>query len=108
MPTPATRARGRPRQHDTQEPRGRIPPLTWLSVTRARRSQASGGTRSKRPKTRRRRRRPRADRRPRARPGPGPAPGPAPANITLANYQATQKLLTELTAAIGGPAAVEA
>eukprot|EP00741_Cyanophora_paradoxa_P002215 tig00000555_g2147.t1 len=41
-------------------------------------------------------------------PGPGPRPGPAPANITLANYQATQKLLTELTAAIGGPAAVEA
>eukprot|EP00741_Cyanophora_paradoxa_P016503 tig00020927_g15934.t1 len=41
-------------------------------------------------------------------PGQAPAPGPAPANITLANYQATQKLLTELTAAIGGPAAVEA
>eukprot|EP00741_Cyanophora_paradoxa_P011956 tig00020572_g11553.t1 len=40
-------------------------------------------------------------------PGPGPASGPAPANITLANYQATQKLLAELTAAIGGPAAVE-
>eukprot|EP00741_Cyanophora_paradoxa_P008421 tig00000137_g8148.t1 len=45
---------------------------------------------------------------PRARPGPGSRPGPGPATISLTNYQAAQRVLAELTSALGGPAAIEA
>eukprot|EP00741_Cyanophora_paradoxa_P010804 tig00020542_g10446.t1 len=41
-------------------------------------------------------------------PGPAPAPGPGPATISLTNYQAAQRVLAELTSALGGPAAIEA